>query len=89
MNEFTKEELETMRWYLQKEILTPPIEHINLLFKIQSMIEHYCEHESSFEVEIKSFNHSKECRHEIDKEKKRCSKCGISARGIPCVGGWL
>jgi hypothetical protein len=45
MNEFTKEELEIVRWYLQKEIPTPPDYHLNLLIKIQSMIDNYCEHE--------------------------------------------
>ena len=45
MNDFTKEELEIMRRYLQKEQPTPPESHINLLWKIQSIIDNYCEHE--------------------------------------------
>jgi hypothetical protein len=45
MNDFTKEELKIMRRYLQKEQPTPPESDINLLCKIQSLIENYCEHE--------------------------------------------
>ena len=44
LNDFTKEELEIIRWYLQKEIPTPHESHIDLLLKIQSMIRNYCKH---------------------------------------------
>jgi len=43
MNDFTKEELEIMLWYLQKEIPCPPDFHLNILYKIQSMIGNFKE----------------------------------------------
>ena len=43
MNDFTKEELELMEWYVRKEKVVPdiPYLHIQLLRKLQSMIDHY------------------------------------------------
>lgn len=43
MSDFTKEELEIIRRYLQEKFPTPPDSHINLLVKLQSMIENYHE----------------------------------------------
>ncbi len=61
MNYFTKEDLEIIRFYLQKEMPTPPESHINLLLKIQSMIERYCEHDKRIKnlqelIDIQSMN---------------------------------
>lgn len=49
MNDFTKEELERLRWYLQKEMIQKDRDRdVDLLFKIQSMIENYCEHKECY-----------------------------------------
>lgn len=47
MNDFTKEELQLFEWYMRKEKITPkiPYIHLNLIRKLQLMIDNYCEHE--------------------------------------------
>ncbi len=59
MNEFTKEELMQLRHLVS----SVPIDDVLLLRKIQSIIEHYCDHQS-----LVSF-------HEQFRWQQ-CSKCG-------------
>lgn len=55
MNDFTKEELESLYycyWHMRPKIEDAEIYQINLLNKLKSMIDNYCEHECNREIEI-------------------------------------
>jgi hypothetical protein len=47
MTNFNKEELHLIEWYLKKETTVPdfPYKHLELLRKVQRMIDKYCDHE--------------------------------------------
>lgn len=45
MNDFTKEELEALADCYEQRMNSGYVIHLELLHKIQSMIDNYCEHE--------------------------------------------
>ena len=66
MNDFTKEELELIEWYVRKEKIIPdtPYFHLKLLIKLQSLIDNYpthCEHSG-----VKLDNHKYHLQQQSD-----------------------
>lgn len=49
MNDFTKDELMELKYWLEHaDDSVDAIDHYNLMNKLQSMINNYCEHESGY-----------------------------------------
>ena len=78
MNDFTKEELESMlNWgdvYSEfgqswTYMITKP-----LMDKLQSLIDNY---------------RDPNCKHRIDTKLKKCKLCGLPSMSIACNGGYL